>query len=358
LYNVLIKKNVAEKLGLGKVSKPVRMDIAAAIAGMPLEASLGWKARLGRGPGGPAERAIEFERAAKESPLIAFQRITEEMDRMLGPAGAGNTAVREIKARQILSEMMPNLSKEGNIELARAIAKGDLTSKKTKDIIDEQMKLMKEQIRDQKNLSSNIKKTVDYASQVATNTTALQEIVKQKVIHYIMGILSEIRDILDSISKFLKTETPEERAERSARAIETRYNLKPGSLQKRGAGFAYAAGGLDRETIIEMQKRGTYGYGAAGVMAGLAQSGAIGTGAERGFGRVESALAGTLKGGMHARHAELVKTINTGSQAELMALVTTVEKELRFRRIVKDKLKLGNVKSSDKPLSGPVWETR
>lgn len=126
MYNTLIRKDIADKIGLGKAPMSVRKDLAKAITSMPLELDFAWKAKLGEDLGKTvAERGIKFEQLVTDKPMEGLRRVASFLDRYAKKTGDIYQA--EFRGREILQRMMPSLSKEAVMHLARASARGKFT---------------------------------------------------------------------------------------------------------------------------------------------------------------------------------------------------------------------------------------
>ena len=136
----MIKKDLAKNLGLGKVSKSVKMDIAKTLTSSALNMEFGWKARLGMRAGlgaSPVEAGIKFEKMLQANPLEGFKTVVGEVTAMVGDIKK-HPYEAEYKGRQLFQGM--GFTKESSIELARQIAKGNLTEEAVQEAIETQMK--------------------------------------------------------------------------------------------------------------------------------------------------------------------------------------------------------------------------
>lgn len=126
LYNTLMRKDLAEELGLGDAPRVVRKEIVKTVAGFSRDLEDGWKAALGRGTTAAA-RLIEFEDILPEEQFIRMAEfITEKTQGFAG-------AQRELAARKLLGQM--GFAKEARVELARAFAEGGFDTSGLKNMM-------------------------------------------------------------------------------------------------------------------------------------------------------------------------------------------------------------------------------
>lgn len=194
LYNTLMRKDLSSSIGLGGVPLSVKKGIASGLMSIPLQMSLGWKAKLGVGES-PAARALEFEQTAAEKPMEALARITKVTRDLSGRAG---TAQANIKARSML-ESMGVFNPEQIQVLARKMTSGNMTSDKIKAA--QQAALAEAQkMKDlAKSWPEDRKQMVDYAGKISRKLQTLQELFKKWASTELMPVVRDIINILEKI---------------------------------------------------------------------------------------------------------------------------------------------------------------
>ena len=188
-------------IGLEGVSAKVKKEITQTLVSAPLEMSYGWKARLGEGTGTPAQRAMAFEKEAKE-PLYVLKRTVEVMDEMLGGVTEGNKADQEIRGRMLLEKM--GYGKESSIELTRAWLSKGLTGENVDKLLKSQADDLKKMKESEEKWNKHRGDLINYAKTASIAVTSTQDLVKRYVIDLLIPVVIEIRDFIRKMadSKF------------------------------------------------------------------------------------------------------------------------------------------------------------
>jgi hypothetical protein len=200
LYNTLIRKDVAEKLGLGDAPRAVRKEIVKTIAGFSNELEDGWKAALGEGTSAAA-RILEFE---KLIPAEQFARmaefITEKTQQFTGDT-------REIAVRNLLKQF-GFASKEVQKALGEAFAKGKFDEAGLQNFM-KVFQANKKSMQDAKDAAeANRKALIKQGMNIATNLTGtierLQQWVENKLLPVFQDLVAAINSLTKSIPSFVQ----------------------------------------------------------------------------------------------------------------------------------------------------------
>lgn len=204
LYNVMIKKDIAKRLGLEGVSKSVKMDIAKTMTSMALDMEFGWKARIGMRSGlgrSPAEAGIKFEKMLQESPLKGFQAVVKELTFMVGDIKK-HPYEAEFRGRELLQKV--GFGKESAVVLARAIASGNLTEEKVRKEIIKQTKEQKELKELQKKWEKGRVQLVKTAGEISRGQQQFQDLLKKWIEDNIMQPLLDIYDAIQGLAAWFQ----------------------------------------------------------------------------------------------------------------------------------------------------------
>jgi hypothetical protein len=199
LYNTMIKKDIAKRLGLGGVAKSVKMDIAKTMTSMALDMEFGWKARIGMRSGlgrSPVEAGIKFEKMLQESPLKGFQAVVKELTFMVGDIKK-HPYEAEYRGRQLFQHV--GFGKESSVVLARAVASGNLTEDKVRKVVEQQLAEQKELKELEKKWAEGRVELVKSAGNIAKGQQDFQALLRKWIEDKIMMPLMGIYEVLQSI---------------------------------------------------------------------------------------------------------------------------------------------------------------
>lgn len=194
LYNTLINKDTAKKLGLGDAPMAVRREIAKTIAGFSNELEDGWKAALGEGASAAA-RILNFEDLLPED---QFVKMASFINKHIG----GSTEQAQYRARMLLKQMG-----FASTEARKFMAKSFVGGKFTVQGLEEVKKTIKEQreaaVKLQEKEKADRQSLVASAKGIAVGLQSLQAFITQWIQDNVVGILkdliSAIKELKDAI---------------------------------------------------------------------------------------------------------------------------------------------------------------
>jgi hypothetical protein len=336
LYNTLIRKDVAKKIGLGEAPRAVRKEIVQTITGFSQELEDGYKAALGKGATAAA-RIINFEMMSIPEQFSAMAEfITKRTQGFMGEN-------REFAVRQHLKQF-GFTSEQTRKVLAKAFAEGGFDEAGLKGFMaelgkqKEGMKVAAEKARaDRENL---IKK----ATEIAWGLTSAIELLKNWLE---MELLPIFRDIRDYLRELVAGEIAPERLEDISKGYkggmaERYFGIMPtGQKEKVMAGIEQTPvykrmfEKVKREhpgTILRMGREAS-----EKVLGQQSRRGFLGA-AERGAPTKEAFLAA------------LQTYAKTGEEAALNRMTTWARKGARNRRLVKGSHGKGGGNRSPQPV--------
>jgi len=228
LYNALMRKDIADEIGLGDAPRVIRKEIVSTVAGFSKDLEDGWKAALGRGTTA-AGKMIEFENLLKPE---QFERMAKFItEKTQGFAGAQ----REIATRKILEKM--GFAKEARVELARAFASGGFDTSGLKNMM-EALGKNRDTMEDvQKKAAKDRDKLMQKGMEIADLLSGLLHDLQVWLEKFIIQLGALIKSIYELIASLPST---------------------PGRIRKKAISMSEGAFGPDRETYKKLKKEGSY----------------------------------------------------------------------------------------------------
>jgi len=201
LYNTLISKDVAKKLGLGEAPREVRKEIVKTISGFSSELEDGWKAALGEGSTA-ASRILQFERLFPEQ---QFERIGQFIQKHTQQF-TGDT--REIAVRKLLKQFNFT-SEEVQKVMAQAFTRGGLggegLAKFAKEVGKAREKMKDAEAEYKKNRNVLVNKGAEIAKKLAGTEARIKKWIEttlRKWFETIFDLMNTIIDIVGGKSTY------------------------------------------------------------------------------------------------------------------------------------------------------------
>lgn len=201
LYNALVRKNVADKLGLGDLPIDLRRNLGKTLTSMTTQLDEGLKAVLGGGDS-PAQGIIRFERMGSDKQAEAMLKFVEQN----APGGGGSIEDKEFGIRKVLGMFIQDQTTIA--KMAEEMAAGNLTSEKLAKVMEESKAEQEALAMDAKKEAVLRAKMYTNAQSIANGLTDWETKIKRAIKNAILGDADwpEIQRTMNEMLNWLKNE--------------------------------------------------------------------------------------------------------------------------------------------------------